>query len=301
MEWSPAAIDAWMVLRGVEQQQPGFVSMGRAALALMGDTLPSSAIRAALHDRNVWANPQDAIQGRAHLDMNGFSIYDFPTEVERCAEKEKARRVGERHVALALAASGQTAFNPFGLRIDNLVEKVRMLELGPGFQPSDIEGRWHGLIDTSIAIQYQDIHNIDWLAETSTKAVTIWISPVLLDELDEMKFYSRRKRAKGRAEAFTRWVFPLLAKAVTPDGAPMPSRPGVVLRAWEPSLRQSVPDSRHLEAASALIDRQVPAKFITGDTGQKLRALARGLETFDLDKRWLLPPDIANDADANEA
>jgi hypothetical protein len=50
----------------------------------------------------------------------------------------------------------------------------------------------------------------------------------------------------------------------------------------------TAPDSRHLEAALALLDRQVPVKLITGDNGQRLRALAHGIEVFDLHERWLL-------------
>jgi hypothetical protein len=166
---------------------------------------------------------------------------------------------------------------------------VTLLEVGPGFQPSEIENRWHGLIDTSIAVEYQDLHNIDWLTETGAKAATIWISPVLLDELDDMKFRSRDGRIKSRALAFTRWVQPLLADAAQPGGIPLPGRAGVALRAWAPTLQQSAPDSRHLEAAFALRERNVPAKIVTGDSGQKLRALAHGIEVLDLDERWLLP------------
>ena len=81
----------------------------------------------------------------------------------------------------------------------------------------------------------------------------------------------------------------MLAKAVTPGGAPMPDRKNVVLRAWSPTLEQVAPDSRHLEAAFALLDRQVPVKLITGDSGQRLRALANEIEVVDLDEKWRLP------------
>ena len=80
-----------------------------------------------------------------------------------------------------------------------------------------------------------------------------------------------------------------MAKAVTPSGAPL--RSGVALRAWAPSLELSAPDSRHLEAAFALLDRQVPVRLVTGDSGQRLRALAHGIEVFDLNENWLLHRD----------
>jgi hypothetical protein len=110
-----------------------------------------------------------------------------------------------------------------------------------------------------------------------------------MDELDDMKFHSRNPRARTRAQAWTRWVNPLIAKALTPGGAPMPHQNDVVLRAWSPALQASALDSRHLEAAFALLDRQVPIKLITGDSGQRLRALANGIEVFDLNEDWLLP------------
>jgi hypothetical protein len=232
-----------------------------------------------------------ALNGQAQLGISGFVLYNLPADVEAAAQKEGVRRVTERHVAMALASYGQQAFSAFGLQPDKLVERVRLLELGEGFQPSEIVGRWHGLIDTSIAIEYKDIHNIDWLSETKCQAVTIWISHVLLDELDDMKFHSRNERVKTRAQVFTRWVRPLIAKAITPGGAPMPGRPGVVLRAWAPTLSESAPDSRHLEVALALIDRQVPIYLITGDSGQELRALAHGIEVFDLGDSYLFQAD----------
>jgi len=287
MEWSPSAIDAWESIRNVEGQDYS-VWMGPMLLALMRHTLPGSLLRAALLDRSVWPNPENVIHGRV-TESSGFMIYDLPPSAERAAENERARRVGERHIAMALQERGQAAFNSSGLQVARLVAKVRDLELGPGFQRSEIEGRWHGLIDTSIAIQYQNLPQIDWLAETGEKPVTIWISPVLLDELDDLKFNSRNLRVRNRAQAFTRWVNPLIAKAVTAGGAPMPDRPNVVLRAWAPTLQQGAPDSRHLEAAYALLDRQVPVRLITGDSGQRLRALASGIEVFDLDERLLLP------------
>jgi predicted ribonuclease YlaK len=185
---------------------------------------------------------------------------------------------------------GDNAFGQFGLQPKKLLEAMTRLELGPGFQPSEIEGRWHGLIDTSIVIEYHDIQDIDWLAETNAKQATIWISPVLLDELDDMKFH-RSERVKTRAEVFTPWIDPLLTDAVKPGGVSMPKRVGVALRAWAPTLVLSTPDTRHLEAADALLDRNVPVNLVTGDSGQRLRALAHGIAVFELDskRRWEQP------------
>jgi hypothetical protein len=110
-----------------------------------------------------------------------------------------------------------------------------------------------------------------------------------------MKFHSRNQRVRNRAQTFTRWVNPVLPTALTPGGAPMPGRKNVVVRAWAPTLKEVAPDSRHLEAAIALLDRQVPVKLITGDSGQRLRALASGIEVFDLDESLLLPTEEAEE------
>jgi hypothetical protein len=288
MEWSPAAVDAWAAIRTAEATG-GAVGMGYAAVALLTKTLPSSVLRAALRDNSVWPMSSAALHGQAQLGNSGFMLYDLPAAVEAATQKEGARRVTERHIAMALAGYGQGSFDSFGVQANRLVEKVRLLELGEGFQPSETEGRWHGLIDTSIAIEYHSPHEIKWVKETSSERVTIWISPVLLDELDDMKFHSRNTRVRTRAQAWTRWVNPLIAKALTPGGAPMPNQKDVVLRAWSPALQATAPDSRHLEAAFALLDRQVPIKLITGDSGQRLRALANRIEVFDLSEDWLLP------------
>lgn len=293
MDWTPSALDAWESIRNAEEGDYT-VPIGKALLALMQFSLPGSALRAALHDRQVWPAPENVIQGRV-TETSGFMGYDLPSRAEEAALKERARRVGERHIAMALAASGQGAFNSSGLLVDKLVEKVRFLELGPGFTPQEIDGRWHGLIDTSIALRYVNLSDIDWVAETGSKQVTIWISPVLLDELDGAQFNSRNERIKNRAHAWTRWIGPLLRSAVTPGGASIPNRPGVVLRAWAPALEETTPDSRHLEAAYALLDRQVPINLITGDSGQKLRALAHNVDVFDLGDKWLLPPEKASE------
>lgn len=245
MDWSPSAIDAWECIRAAEDGNYT-IWINKALLALISRSLPGSALRAALLDRQVWPGADNVIQGRIQ-ENTGFMAYDLPTAAEEAAQKDRARRVAERHIAMALAARGQSAFNNSNVRVDKLVERVRDLELGPGFKPSEIEGRWHGLIDTSIAIQYVNLPQIDWVVETGSKLVTIWVSPVLLDELENQKANSRDERVKNRAQAWIRWVGPLLRGAVMPGGAPMPNRPGVVLRAWSPTLQETSPDSRHLD------------------------------------------------------
>lgn len=290
MDWSPGAVEAWLAMkRGMNDDAS--IMAGTILLRLALDTVPGhSALGSALRDSHVWPNSSNVLYGHADIKTGiGTTMFGLQYRVEEMAVRDQARRVGERHIAAAFVEMGDNAFGQFGLLPKKLLEAVTRLELGPGFQPSEIADRWHGIIDTSIAIEYKDIHNIDWLTETGATAVTIWISPVLLDELDDMKFHSRDGRLTSRAQAFTRWMRPLLADAVKPGGVPLPNRPGVVLRAWAPTLEQSAPDSRHLEAAFALRDRQMPVKLVTGDIGQRLRALAHGIEVFDLDDQWLLP------------
>jgi hypothetical protein len=300
LEWSPGATEDWTALATAYDKRGTLWALD-AILALAQLTVPGrSLLGRVLRDPKIWPHLQSTLQRAAdpqdsiHHVKYGFTLGGLELEAEELARAEGSRNVCERHLAGALQKSGQTTYNNFGLQIDRVVIAVHDIELGPGFQPTEIHDRWHGIIDTSIAIEYQDLHNIDWLAETGAKAVTIWISPVLLDELDNMKFSSRDARIKRRAQVFTRWVQPILSKAVTSAGAPI--RPGVLLRAWAPMLEQSAPDSRHLEAAFALLDRQVPVKLITGDSGQRLRALAHGVEVFDLDERWLLPTEQAGKA-----
>jgi PIN domain len=266
------------------------IMVGTMLLRIALDTTPGrSALGSALRDALVWPNSSNVLYGHVDLRVGiGTTMFGFQYRVEEMALRERARRVSERHIAAAWVEMGDNAFGQFGLQPKKLLEAVTLSELGPAFQSSEIEGRWHGLIDTSIAIEYHDIQDIDWLAETGAKQATIWISPVLLDELDDMKFNSRNERVRHRAEAFTRWMNPLLEGAVKPGGTPMPKRIGVTLRAWAPTLAMSSPDSRHLEAAYALQDRNVPIKLVTGDSGQRLRALAHGVGVFDLDSkhRW---------------
>lgn len=270
----------------------GNIMIGNALLRLALDTVPGrSAIGSALRDHQVWPNASDLLWGRVNLDIGiGVTLFGLQFKVEEIASREKARRCEERHIAMALAEMGG---GPDGLarfvQPKRLIDAVTLLELGPAFRPSEIVGRWHGLIDTSIEVEYQDLHSIDWPGETGQKAVTIWISPVLLNELDDMKFHSRNERVRRRAQVFSRWVQPLLADSTKPGGVSMPQRPGVVLRAWAPAIHRSTPDGRHLEAAYAVLDRQVPIKLVTGDNGQRLRALANGVEVFELDDRWLVP------------
>jgi PIN domain-containing protein len=271
------------------------IMAGTMLLRIALDTTPGrSALGSALRDSRVWPNSSNVLYGQVDLRTGvGTTMFGFQYRVEEMAEREHARRVGERHVAAAFVEMGDNAFGQFGLQPKRLLDAVTLLELGPAFQPVEIEGRWHGLIDTSIAIEYRDIQDIDWLAETGAKQATIWISPVLLDELDDMKFHSRNERVRHRADAFTRWINPLLDGAVKSGGAPMPKRAGVALRAWAPTLGLVAPDSRHLEAAYALLDRRVPIKLVTGDSGQRLRALAHGIGVFDLDPRYRWQSDQA--------
>ena len=123
MEWSPAAIDAWESIRNAEGKDYA-VWIGAALLALMRHTSPGSALRAALRDRSVWPNPENVIQVRVQ-ETSGFMIYDLPPSAEQAAENERARRVSERHVAMALAERGQSAFNSSGLQVARLVDDAK--------------------------------------------------------------------------------------------------------------------------------------------------------------------------------
>src|SRR5439155_22268424 len=162
----------------------------------------------------------------------------------------------------AFMALGGASVHLLELNRDSLLHRIRALELGSPFAASEIEGRWHGLIDTNAVIHYQDLHAIDWQSETRQRALTIWATTVLLDELDELAFEAgARSRARQRARVFNRWLKPHIGDAMQPTGYEM--RHQVRLRLWAPPSSPRSPDRQHLDAAEQLLDRRVPSQIVT--------------------------------------
>ncbi len=294
MDWTDAATGDWAVLARVSERDGGLWALN-GILALAQNTLPGrSLLGRVLRDQKVWPTFQGILQQAAdptspiHLTKHGFFLGQLEVEAEDAARSERSRRVAERHVAAALEMRGQTTYSNLGLQISRVVAAVRELELGPSFQPQEINGRWHGLIDTSIVVEYKDLWSIDWTQETKSAGVTLWLSSVLLRELDEQKYFHRNPRVMSRARSFSRWLEPKLAAAIQPGGVEI--RPGVVARAWAPVVEVVTPDSGHLEVAFALVDRSVHVHLVTGDLEQRLRAITYGIDVFGLPESCLLEP-----------
>jgi hypothetical protein len=261
--------------------------------AIAGDTLPGETVTAgALIDQAVWSNAGRHITG--HLNTPLSPAGGSPVNVDMLAyqaleetKRDGSRKVGERHLIRAFVALGRNDFHTIQLNPDLLVTTVEALELGPAFLAAEIEGRWHGLVDTNAVIHYRDLWSIDWRVETGQSRVTIWATTTLLDELDELAFEAGpRSRARRRARAFNSWLRPKLRESMQPAGFEM--RPDTRLRVWVPPLAIRAPDGQHLDAAEALLDRGVPIHVVSNDQGLNARAIARDLDIFQLPETALL-------------
>jgi hypothetical protein len=93
----------------------------------------------------------------------GIEATGIEAEAERLARTEGAWEVGERHV---LAAIPKKWFQDVGIQIDPLMWAVHVAELGPAML-GDVTGRWHGLVDTNIILQFRDLPEIDWVRNPS--------------------------------------------------------------------------------------------------------------------------------------
>jgi hypothetical protein len=104
-----------------------------------------------------------------------------------------------------------------------------------------------------------------------------------------MKFYSDSPRVRDKARRFSSWLSDHLDQALRPGGEPI--RQGVVLRVWAPAAMTGSRDTDHLEAAFALLERGVPIKIVTADTGLEARAKAVGMPVRKLQDKWQLAPE----------
>jgi PIN domain len=257
-----------------------------ALLGWLQRTKPNeSAIGRALRDRAIWRQAAETIRGQVPA-RSGVSFYEWLQEIEVRAEREHARRVGERHIVALIPDQelGYYGVDPAGLRVT-----VALMELGPEFPRNEIEGRWHGLVDANVIVQYQPLEQITWLQEVGAGSVTLWVTNSLLNELDGMKFYSDSPRVRDKARRFSSWLSDHLDQALRPAGEPI--RQGVVLRVWAPAAASGSRDTDHLEAAFALLERAVPITIVTADTGLEARAKAAGVPVKKLQERWQLAPE----------
>jgi len=165
-----------------------------------------------------------------------------------------------------------------------------MFELGPTFS-AGIAGRWHGLLETSVIIEYQDVREIDWLEETGKPRVTLWVTGSILNELDQLSYRGDSQRVREKARKFVRGILEgaALDRALG-DGLAVRDGGAVQMRVWSSAAMAGLRDTDHLESAFALRERGVPVVVVTGDTGLIARAKSTGLETLrPADKLQLKP------------
>jgi hypothetical protein len=295
--WTPGAVRVLAALRE-RSSYTRLVEAREAFSAVAADTLPGeTVIGRVLRDSAVWPQGRVMISGRSanYIESPSGTVANLEQLAflaEDAALREGARRVGERHVAVAMVDSFRAGMGAFQLRPDSLLTKVRALELGPAFLPEEIEARWHGLTDANTVAHHKEIRNIDWQAETRSTKVTVWATTSLLDELDQLAYDYRRSPAAGRVRVFNRWLRPLLSQAMEPGGYRLPGGSDTRLRVWVSPPMGGAPDGRLLDAAEELLDRGVPIRVVTADNGMAARAIARQIEVFELsaDTR----PDDAN-------
>jgi hypothetical protein len=220
----------------------------------------------------------------------------FAFAVERFAKAEQSRTVGERHIAQRLeeidGPSHRFAF--MALNTKRVYEAVRALEVGPDFSSAEVAG-WHGLIDTNIVLKSKSkFWEIDWRTITGVpldmpwSTITIWLSTVLLHELDAIPTYHRDPDIKRRASAFTGWLNTKLRKPEDVQEVWLGKQ--LRLKFWRVPVSDTPPDSQHLEAALSLRDRGVKVIVITHDSELRVRALAEGFQIFDLPADLLVQP-----------
>jgi hypothetical protein len=297
LEWSRGAVVVVKALRG-RANADGLVIGREIALALACDILPGeSLIGAAISDPQVWGGIHQALIDRQQNgpDRTGsasIAAYGFGLQVEEIARRDGVRRVGERHVLAALA----TQLTALAIHPDVVRVQVESAEVGPGFKREEIEGQWHGLLETSVIIEYTDVREIDWRHETGAKKVTLWVPASVLNELDQLGSHGDSERVRDKAHKFTVGLLggEQLDQALSREGLAIRDKGTVRLRVWAPTTMAGRFDTDHLEAAFELRDRGVPIVLITGDIGLTARAKTAGIATFRPDDdKWRLRPELS--------
>lgn len=293
LSWNSGALACYQALRG-RLNYNGDIFLAELVSALTLDTLPTqSLIGRVLRDPAIWTPANLGATMRATPfqadSTDNFSTFAFA--VERIAREERARTVGERHIAKRLVEIGQNnRFGFLGLDAQRVHQEVRRLELGPEFSDAELAG-WHGLIDTSIVLQSKDpFSKVNWrLVALTAKPtpVTLWLSTALLHELDAIPLYHRSDEVRIRARDFSRWLAAKLQKPE--DVREIQLGDGVRVKIWSAPLSDAPPDTQHIEAAMSLLDRRVPLVVVSHDNLMKVRALAEGLPIADLPDDLLRP------------
>lgn len=267
----------------------GYLPYREIVSALVVNTLPvDSALGSVLRDPTMWTGSPATTLSPAprsgNVNVPSTSPANFVNltfQIEEYARRDGSHIVGERHIAQLLVDAKDVQF--LQLKAKEVYAAVRELELGPEITKGLTFG-WDGLIDTNIILQYKDFWTIDWRAIAAKPdtvfPVTLWASSALLSEIDDQQFYSRNPRVARKARSFARWLKNQVKTASDIEHGIFFNTVG--LRFLTAPMEDVPADTRHLEAALALRDRQVVTTVITHDTLLRLRAIQAGFKVLDL-------------------
>lgn len=259
LSWNAGAQAAYAAIRG-RVHDDGRIFLNELISGLVLDTPPNqSLLGRVLRDPNFFLATGKVTATRRQIpneadNWNPFSF--FALAIERYAEQEKVRTVGERHIAKLLVDIGkQNRFGTLGLNPQVIHDEVRRLEIGPDFTEADLAG-WHGIIDTNVVLKSREkIWEINWreISKSAQDApVTIWISTVTLRELDVLPLRYREPDLRRKASAFAAWFSDKVqAKS---DRREIPLGDGVRFRFWRASPAVTA-DTQILDSANDLRDK----------------------------------------------
>lgn len=289
LPWSESAQTVMMAIRLHAEHTNGLPAP--VLLGAVRDTPPGlSAIARALRNDKIWPNRGQVASlyssGNGYRSGSGIEPVGTEAEAERRARSENAWEVGERHI---LAAIGAKWFQDVGVQTEALSWAVQVAELGPS-AVGEVSGRWHGLIDSNVVLQFHDLKDIDWIAETRARAVTLWVGVSLLNELEHLKYESGSRRARDRAARFTKEIGRMLDELLAPAGKDI--RSGVKLRLWSAPGVTGMRDEDHLQTARTLRIRGVPIVVVTADVGVRARARLAGFDVLEPSDQWVLKKEL---------
>src|SRR5487761_45125 len=289
LPWSESAQTVMMAIRLHAEHTNGLPAP--VLLGAVRDTPPGlSAIARALRNDKIWPNRGQVASlyssGNGYRSGSGIEPVGTEAEAERRARSENAWEVGERHI---LAAIGAKWFQDVGVQTEALSWAVQVAELGPS-AVGEVSGRWHGLIDSNVVLQFHDLKDIDWIAETRVRAVTLWVGVSLLNELEHLKYESGSRRARDRAARFTKEIGRMLDELLAPAGKDI--RSGVKLRLWSAPGVTGMRDEDHLQTARTLRIRGVPIVVVTADVGVRARARLAGFDVLEPSDQWVLKKEL---------
>jgi PIN domain len=289
MLWSEGGRNVLAALR--QGWTPGTTLFLRETLArIMYSTPPGGSVFAsALLSARVWPQSDENLQYMEDKYFHQLYMRHFVMVVEQRARDDGARTVGERHLAREFVQVWNDQLGSLGIDTDLLIRVIQHAELGSGFAEPDLVGRRHGLLDTTIIIECQNLDQIDWRKEVTCDHVVLWVSGSVLNELDEMRWNHDSRRVRDRASGFSKWLQPRLPDAVKIGGTVLSG--GARLRVWSAPNVHGMRDTAHLETALELRERGVPIHVVTMDMGMQARALAAGLPLLNLSAGCQLSPE----------